>query len=193
MGGLASLCVLLGLFATPWIQLLGRAVIWLDGGVPLHGFRDLPLPTVGKPLLSVWAAVIIGLAAALFIGILSRMLGGRTKIDRRPPWACGERMTPDMMMTASGYSKSIRVAFQGILRPARLLHRVEGTNYFPRKFQYNSYVKAFAENFLYRPVLDWTIRLARGIRTIQNGQVQTYLVYLFVTLLVVLLMAEVRG
>ena len=95
-----------------------------------------------------------------------------------------------MTYTASGYSQPIRVAFQTILQPTRTLRRTQGTDYFPRKMVYFSRVSAFAEAYMYRPAVRLVVLGSQIVRLIQNGQVQSYLAYLFVTLVVVLLLVK---
>jgi hydrogenase-4 component B len=193
MGGLAVLCVLLGIFSTQWIRILRNPVKLITGGsLPSESWHPLDSISRGTAHVSVLGAVMIAYCAFIFTWLMLRVLGGKTSTVRRETWTCGGTLTPAMTYTASGYSKPIRVAFQRILRPSRTLNCAEGSRYFPSKLVYSSRLKAFAETYLYLPVVNMVVRISQVVRAIQNGQVQTYLAYLFVTLIVVLFLVKWR-
>lgn len=183
MGGLAALCVAMGIFPagwTGWLQspiaaVLGRPMAVVPPRLALAGISGGDAHWV--PLLVLGPALAAALGAAIV----------RRRTSRGETWACGGTLTPAMTYTASGYSKPVRIAFQRIVRPSRMLQQTAGDLYFPVRYVYVSGVGAFAEAYLYRPAVALVLRAALFVRRIQNGQVQSYLAYLFLTLLVVLL------
>ncbi|KPV41915.1 hypothetical protein AN477_20205 [Alicyclobacillus ferrooxydans] len=192
MAGLAGLCLLTGLFPTRWVEMLGRPVREITDVTLIinpfrFGFSDIEHANGHLSLISVLMTSVLAL---IFLWWILRLVGRRTSMVRQETWACGGMLTPLMTYTASGYSKPVRVAFQQILRPSRTLKRTEGSVYFPSKFVYVSKFTSFAETYLYRPVIQTVLRMARIVRAIQNGQVQSYLAYLFVTLIVILILVK---
>lgn len=181
MAGLAVLCLLTGIFSMNWVWLLSRSVQAVTG---------IRLNMNANWHLSMFAVLITAAIALIILWLVVRKVGRRTSIVREETWACGGTLTPLMTYTASGYSKPIRVAFQKVLLPSRTLNRTEGSVYFPSKYVYTSKIYSFAETYLYQPVFHSVVRIARIIRGIQNGQVQSYLAYLFITLIVVLLLVK---
>lgn len=190
MGGLAGLCVGLGIFAKPWVHLLQQVVRFITGVQPSFVAQPLALAGVGAARGPDLTLLITGGGAIVLAWWLLRLFGRVPAVRRSDTWACGEDLTPAMTYTASGYGKPIRLALQRMLRPTRSLEVQGGGRYFPTGFAYASRVQAFAERYLYRPLVHLTMQTARFIRVIQNGQVQSYLAYLFVTLIVVLLLVK---
>jgi len=191
MAGLAMSCLLAGLFSIQWIRMLEHTVQAITGTSvtmdPLHfAFNNIGSADAN---LSIWD--VLGTAGVVLIVMwLVGRLFLTTSIVRQDTWACGNTLAPSMTYTASGYSKPVRITFQKILRPSRTLNRTAGSFYFPSKYVYTSRLSSFAETYLYHPVIHSVIRLAHIARGIQNGQVQSYLAYLFITLIIVLLLVK---
>lgn len=192
MAGLAGLCLLMGIFATNWIRLLQGLAQEMTGVRPMTSPLHFAFQHVGSAnaRLSVVSVVLTAVAALILIWLITRFTGQRTSVVRDETWACGETLTPLMTYTASGYSKPIRIAFRKVIQPVRLLRRTEGSDYFPAKYVYSSRINAFAETYFYQPVVGAVLRIARIVRRVQNGQVQSYLAYLFIALIVVLLLVK---
>jgi len=192
MAGLAGLCVLTGLFSMRWIHMLIGTVQEITGvRLTMNPLRFAFDNTENANAhISVLAVLITSVTALILLWLVLHLVGRRTSIVRQETWACGGTLTPSMTYTASGYSKPVRIAFQKILRPSRTLDRTEGSLYFPSKYVYTSKASSFAETYLYHPVVYAVLYIARIVRGIQNGQVQSYLAYLFITLIVVLLLVK---
>lgn len=192
MAGLSALCVGLGILPGFWTHVFARPVSLVTGIQPElgHGL-SLPLPVAHLASHLSLATVAVAMAAGLALAwLVPRWLGGRTTTARGDTWACGGELAPRMTYTASSYSKPIRVAFGSVLRPSRSLASTGGTHYFPTGYRYASQLSALAEVYLYRPVLFALMKTANLVRTIQNGQVQSYLVYLLAVLILLLLMVK---
>jgi len=194
MGALALLCVLLGLTSTQGqVVLAGIAngVVGADPHVGLTWGGTLTLnPSAHLNLGLVGLLLMLGISVGALLVLWVRG-EARPRVVTEETWTCGGTLDARMTYSATGFSKPIRVAMKMILRSTRELQAAEGEDAdFPRKYLYTSQLHAFAESNLYRPFLNGTLRFAQVIRRIQNGQVQSYLGYLFVALLVVLLFAS---
>ncbi|MFB5191886.1 proton-conducting transporter transmembrane domain-containing protein [Alicyclobacillus fastidiosus] len=192
MAGLAGLCILTGVFSSRLFEMFGHTVQEITGAQLAKNPMGLAFYNLGSTSahLSILPVLFTSVAALILLWLVIRLGGRRISTVREETWACGGTLTPMMTYTASGYSKPIRIAFQKIIRPSRTLDRTEGSFYFPAKYAYISKVSSFAEVYMYQPVVQAVLRTARIVRGIQNGQVQSYLAYLFITLIVVLLLVK---
>jgi hydrogenase-4 component B len=104
-------------------------------------------------------------------------------------WDCGlDRLTPRMEYTATAYSKPLRMIFQAIYRPRRRIQAdFAVSRYFTRSIRFESHIEPTFEQLIYAPVNRAILRFSRYVRLIQTGSLRTYLVYIFLTLVVLLL------
>jgi hydrogenase-4 component B len=138
--------------------------------------------------------------AALFMALLPLPLvlwlafsrRGRHRVDEA--WDCGlDRLTPQMEYTATAYSKPLRMIFQAIYRPRRRIQAdFAVSRYFTKSIRFESHIEPTFEQFVYRPVNRAILRFSRRVRLIQTGSLTTYLVYIFLTLIVLLLWEKLQ-
>ena len=110
------------------------------------------------------------------------------------PWACGlPGLTTRMQYTATAFSKPIRWVFSAVYKPDRKLEVVPAARpYFPSSISYSSVRTTSFERSLYRPIMDVVVRLATQVRRLQTGNVQVYLLYIFLTLVALLAFVGLR-
>jgi hydrogenase-4 component B len=115
----------------------------------------------------------------------------RSPVRIGPTWDCGLRgLTPQMEYTATGFSKPIRMIFKTLFRPHREVQReYDYSPYFAKTIRFESHVEEIFEKRIYRPLNRMVLRLSRRMRALQAGSIQAYLIYIFVTLLLLLLFA----
>ncbi len=138
--------------------------------------------------------------AALFMALLPLPLvlwlafsrRGSHRVDET--WDCGlDRLTPQMEYTATAYSKPLRMIFQAIYRPRRRIQAdFEVSRYFTKSIRFESHIEPTFEQWIYRPVNRGILRFSRRVRLIQTGSLTTYLVYIFLTLIVLLLWEKIQ-
>jgi hydrogenase-4 component B len=123
--------------------------------------------------------------------VLWLMLGGQGRIRIGPTWDCGLRgLTPSMEYTATGFSKPIRMIFKALFRPRREVQReYDYSPYFAKNLRFESHIEEAFVTRLYRPLNRAVLRFSRRMRALQAGSIQAYLIYIFVTLLLLLLFA----
>jgi len=196
MGLLTAACVFLGLFPTLFlklfhpltVQLLGQALpdylSQADGWV-LGNTQELggTVSTLGIALMGICL-----LPVPLVLWLL---FGRRTKVRLGPTWDCGLRgLTPNMEYTATGFSKPIRMIFKALFRPRREVQReYDYSPYFAKNLRFESHIEEAFVTRLYRPLNRGILRLSRRMRGLQAGSIQAYLIYIFVTLLLLLMFA----
>ena len=195
-GMLTAACLFLGLFPTLFLKLLDPLTHQLTGqelspqltvasGWVLSGgaAQGGTVSTLGITL-ALACLVPVPLALWLFFGRRAR-----TRIA--PTWDCGLRgLTPQMEYTATGFSKPIRMIFKALFRPRREVQReYDFSPYFATTIRFESQVEEVFLTRLYRPLNRWVLRVSRRLRALQAGSIQAYLIYIFVTLLALLLFA----
>jgi hydrogenase-4 component B len=120
------------------------------------------------------------------------LMFGRGAITRiGPTWDCGLKgLTPQMEYTATGFSKPIRMIFKTLFRPRREVQRdYDFSPYFAKTIRFESHVEEIFHTRIYRPLNRQVLRVSRRLRALQAGSLQAYLIYIFVTLLLLLLFA----
>jgi hydrogenase-4 component B len=196
MGILVAACVFLGFFPTVFLralepvtaQLTGQPIVsqlCRTGGLVLATSQESG-GTVSPLGMSLMALCLLPIPLVLWL-----FLGRKTKTRIGPTWDCGLRgLSPKMEYTATGFSKPVRMIFKALFRPRREVQReYDYSPYFARTLKFGSHIEeAFAAR-LYRPLNRIIIRLSRRMRALQAGSIQAYLIYIFLTLLLLLILA----
>ena len=195
MALLAVACVFLGLFPNQFLplfdpltdQLLGVQIsrqLAAPGGIVLSslGLEAGTVSTLGITLTAV-CLLPIPLALWIFFGRAAARQTGMT-------WACGQKtLTPQMQYTATGFSKPLRIIFKALFRPHRAVQaEFEFSPYFARTIRFESHIEETFEARIYRPLQRFILRTSRRMRALQAGSLQAYLIYIFVTLLLLLIL-----
>jgi hydrogenase-4 component B len=189
-------CFVLGLFPAQFVRLLDPVTLQLAGhalssqlsvanGLVLAGATPFG-GTVSTLGLSLMALCLLPVPLALWW-----MFSRQTSVRRGPTWDCGlQGLTPRMEYTATGFSKPIRMIFKALFRPRREVQReYDFSPYFARNLRFESHVEEVFQTRIYRP-LNWLVwRASRRMRALQAGSLQAYLIYIFVTLLLLLVFA----
>lgn len=181
MGGLAILCIVLGIIP----QLI---LPWLKAALMDLGLKESSI-MVEHPFSTL---KIFNLAFALLIGLLLGgwvlrhwLISAKTK-HVAPTWDCGfDQPTPRMQYTASSYAESIGAFFHFLLKPLIHFRKPEGA--FPKPSSFEGHVEDLSERILFGPVVQKIERLLSWVRNKQRSRVQDYLVYIFATLLLLLI------
>jgi formate hydrogenlyase subunit 3/multisubunit Na+/H+ antiporter MnhD subunit len=185
---LALACVVLGLAPAQVIALIDPVTRTLVGDgvgpqVAANGWLFLAPVAADRasysPLLFLLLmAVSFGLAFVL----VRKLYHGRLR--RAAPWDCGyPLLTARMQDTAEGFGQPIRQVFEPFFRIERHL---------PSPFDKQPYYQLAATDhfwhWLYLPVARVTEATSSLVGRLQQGRISTYLMYSFITLLVMLLL-----
>ena len=181
---LAAGCVALGLFPTQIVGSLRIVVHQLSGAnlpsVTAPWWLLVPLPggraSYSAPVFS------IALAVAVVLSVLAVHRLYHRRIRRAAAWDCGfGRLSARMQDTAEGFGQPIRHIFGALLAVEREL-----PSPFDRDPRYRVVVGDRLWQALYVPLGGLVRRIADALAWLQQGRIATYLLYSFVTLIVLL-------
>jgi len=188
----AITCLGLGIFPTmviEWMdiipeQLLGSKISPSAGAAGWMWLTPIAPERASYSGLVVLFGFIMIFAAAYFI---LHVKAGR--IQRVPIWDCGfEKINARMQYNATSFSMPIRRIFGflfNIKERSRLVPQ-QAHAAFPRKLRYHLRVRDRLWNWIYKPVIKSSLWFSRGIGNLQRGRIQTYLIYSFITIIVLL-------
>jgi hydrogenase-4 component B len=187
---LALLTLLLGVLPATVISVIDAAThqllgVGLADKVQEYGWATLaPISTDRasyQPLI--FLAVI---AASVLVGrwLVHRFYHGRLR--RSPAWDCGYFFQgPRAQDTAEGFSQPIRRIFEPMFRMERHFPNIRDEQPY-----YSVKVEDHFWHWLYLPVARLVERLSGLIVSVQGGRIAIYLLYSFITLIVLLLVAR---
>lgn len=187
MGCLAILTFVFGIGSTTVVEILSPIVGTLFGVS-----TDISMPIVlsaGFSSISLFIFFVILVVAlfftALFVAIVSRKQTER--IGRT--WDCGTDLASRMEITATGFSRSIIVIFQQLLRPVKTIESeyYDGARgYFLKKSTVTLSLTDVYRSAMVDRVLVLATRMSNVVKGIQSGNTNAYVLYIFIALLVVL-------
>lgn len=196
MAMLGAACVALGLIPGLMIGLLDPVTDQLVGqrvASSLSRLDGLVLATL-DPRTGTVSTLSLTLVLVAFAGVLLIAMPGlaRRSVRIAPTWDCGlQRLTPTMQYTATAFSKPLRMIFRAIYRPTREVQAdFHFSRYFTRAVRFKTEIDPTFERLIYRPLNRLVLGIARRSRRLQPGSVHLYLLYIFVTLLLLLAYAR---
>jgi hypothetical protein len=132
----------------------------------------------------------------VFLGILAVVVvtylllhSRRAAIHRVPLWDCGfEKITNRMQYNATSFSMPIRRIFGFLFSIKERVRQITtlGHPAFPKRLQYHLRVRDLFWAWIYKPIVDVSFWISRKVGMLQQGRIQIYLIYSFVTILVLL-------
>ena len=181
---LALGCILLGFFPTHVISLLSVVARQLDlGGLPASGapwWLLVPIPerqSSYAPLVF-FAAILV----VVVLAIVNVRFFYHQRIRRGAAWDCGfGGLNSRMQDTAEGFGQPIRHLFQPIFAMVRQL-----PSPFDSKPKYRLAIGDRIWLALYQPLGGLVRQVADKVAWLQQGRIATYLLYSFITLVVLL-------
>ncbi|HEX8946647.1 MAG TPA: proton-conducting transporter membrane subunit [Candidatus Paceibacterota bacterium] len=174
-----------GLFVLPLLAAQG-------GGVTAHVLFASTVLASGM-VMNAWLVLTL-LGGALLIAFLAvRAFSSARGARVTGTWDCGTPLSPRMEQTATGFAAPIRFFFRSIVLAEKevVAEPVVATNPWIAKRQILWSVDSFWERYAYRPVTAVVCRTARTMRRMQNGVMQSYLLFMFIALIVVLIVAAI--
>ena len=190
---LASLsCLALGVLPTVVIQWMDPIAEMLVGGTiaaSASGFGWMWLTPIAAERASYSAPIaFLGILAVVIITYV--LLHARPgAIHRVPLWDCGfEKITSRMQYTATSFAMPLRRIFGYLFSIKEHVRQLPPATHpaFPERLTYHLRVRDRFWMWIYQPVVDASFWLSRRIGRMQHGRIQIYLIYSFVTILVLL-------
>jgi hydrogenase-4 component B len=186
MAILAVICFVIGLI--PWLAapLLQRAV---GGWSPALAAIPEPLARTAHLWWLSGAAIALALTIVCAAFVLKRRLA-QLPTGTGETWGCGYAApTTRMQYTASSFAEMLVNFFRGALRPHIHFPTVRGP--FPQPDRFESHVPETMLDLVYIPLLQRLYAKTAPIRSMQNGQLQLYILYTFITLIVLLAATQI--
>ncbi|HBL15783.1 MAG: hypothetical protein A2X36_06280 [Elusimicrobia bacterium GWA2_69_24] len=183
MGALAASCFLIGALPVTVVRALGPLLNQVSG---------FPLPDIDRVLAEaagIMAGVgsVIGIvlaAAAAAAGLRAWLQAGRSR-ETAETWDCGyARPTARMQYTASSFAQPLISLFSPLLRTRERLHGREG--FFPKTADWSTETRDASREMLFEPLFNGARQVLGRMRGFQHGQMQIYVLYVVVTLLLLL-------
>ena len=170
-------------------QLLETLGGGLFQGLPVNGLVVIASPTFS----TIDSPTYLFLAELLLVGLLVLVLRcirplGRRRIHR--VWAGGiPRFTAAMTYTDVAYSNPIRIIFNALYRShVRSVATAPASRHREGRMEYEQEVPAPFERAFYRPLLHGIDTVTRWARVIQSGNINQYIGYIFLIVLLILLL-----
>lgn len=114
-------------------------------------------------------------------------------IERVPIWDCGfEKINARMQYNATSFSMPIRRIFGYLFNIKERVNLVPqaGHNAFPKRLRYYLRIRDRFWLWIYKPIVDVSFWASRNVGKLQQGRIQNYLIYSFITILVLLVFAR---
>jgi hydrogenase-4 component B len=196
MALLAIVCVAMGVAPMVMVPLLDRVVAPF-AGVPIagkvlamDGWALAPVNVEFSSLSTPALALLLAALSMLGLGLVVAF-GGLVKNRYYKTWGCGINLTPRMEYTATGFVQPIKRVFSTIYQPTVKLETefLEESRYFAKRQRFEFHIEPIFQKYLYDPLVAFFTTMADRLRVIQAGSLHLYLTYIFVTLIVLLLLA----
>jgi hydrogenase-4 component B len=196
--GLGIVLLLLGTVA-PWeIHAIGSGLQALLGlnlarTTISHPLVLTPVFTGFSVLAPTWLSIALP-AYAILAAILARAMRGRSvrahPVRRAPVWVTGSGAElAAVQYRPSAYSNPMRVILRGPLGySSRLVApaRRSPPDHDRAEFMLDTRVVLVIDRFLYSPIAQLVLLIAKGARAVQSGRLSVYLLYMLITLLAAL-------
>jgi hydrogenase-4 component B len=194
MGFLAVLSLLFGLFSGFVVSFINKIGNDLDifhnvtsfisvssnQGLNTGNFSFVSAPTI---------LIFMVISIALILFLIKYLVYKQQKVKLGTTWDCGTGLAPRMEITATGFAYSIITIFQGVLKPS-IQHEVEysdvDSRYLPKSRTVTLGVKDVYRTYFYKPLSDFVGALSEKVKSIQSGNINIYILYIFIALLIAL-------
>ncbi len=180
---LALGCILIGVFPQLALDVVGRITQPLVGATVQRGpspwwMTPVALNQASYSGLWLWVGLLLVISATFVL--VRRFYHGRVR--RTPAWDCGYPwQTPRMQDSSEGFGQPIRHLFGPVFRMERQLPSPADA-----QPQYRVKVEERFWHALYLPLARLVQRLAERVTVLQGGRLAIYLLYSFMTLLLLL-------
>jgi hydrogenase-4 component B len=188
----AAACLLLGILPTlaiRWMDAIPQQLIGAGIGTSAGTFGWMWLTPVAYERASYSGPIVFfGILAIVIAAYLLLHVRPGT-IKRVPVWDCGfEKIDQRMQYNATSFAMPIRRIFgflfhvkERVRISPRTVHKA-----FPEKLYYSLHVRDRFWGWIYKPVIRASFWGARKVGRLQQGRIQAYLIYSFVTIIVLL-------
>ncbi len=193
MGIMAALCLAAGLFPLLILKLIDKVVFGVVGSSVLeymHGGLGIAYYSLNISGSSISPVVffIVMAGLILFTLLIIRINGGKYIERKYGTWDCGfEALNSRMQYSSIGFSKPLKIVFRILFRPSRKTLITGDLPYHPESIKYVTADEPVFEKYIYHPVCKMIKSFSRRTTfRVQTGSIHNYLIYIFVTVLVLM-------
>jgi hydrogenase-4 component B len=187
-------CLLLGIAPSLVLSPLSGVMGELIGERPDLAFNwsGIAAGNLFAAVAPIWIALLLVLLI-LAVWIAFRVLGVNFGRRYYETWGCGRAVqTASFEYTAAAFANPFKRVFDFLYRSAAET-KIEAhpeSRFFVRTITYRHESRSVIEDFIYAPIGRALNRIAESARTVQSGNVHSYLFYILLILLVLLLLAK---
>ena len=196
MGGLALLTLLFGIFSGYTISLLKTISQGLNifkdsaSAVNVSSSQSINVSNGFSSISGMFVFILLIVTTFLVIFVFKKIINKKQKECTTNTWDCGTNLTPRAEITATGFSRSIILIFKGLLKPT-IQHNIEyyddQNRYLPKSRTVTLNIGNVYHTYLYQPLHIVINKLSVKAKTIQNGNIDLYISYILVALMLALL------
>jgi len=180
---LAAGCVLIGLFAPVVVGSLKTVLEGITKLQPAVVSENLAATT--SPLSFVVLGTVLFLALLAVLVLLRRNLLARRRVEAGVTWGCGyAQPTARMQYTASSFAQPLMGLFRPLLGTKKKVMPPRGI--FPPEAALKTVTPDISHEEMYRPMFERCEAWLSQLRWLQHGNVQLYVLYIAVTLIILL-------
>ncbi|MBF0328383.1 MAG: hydrogenase 4 subunit B [Nitrospirae bacterium] len=193
MGMAALSCLLLGILPTVFINCMDVVAEHLTGGkltTSANALGWIWLTPIAPERASYSGLVVFLGTIAIYAIVYIILHVNPGKIHRGPIWDCGfEKLTNRMQYNATSFSMPLRRIFGFIFNLKEEVRLVpqQAHSAFPKKLIYSLRIRDRFWNWIYKPIASTSFWISRKVGRLQQGRINTYLIYSFITIIFLLL------
>lgn len=190
----AVACLTLGVAPTLVLRPLSSVVSIFIGATPDLSFNWGSIATADlfASISPLWAGLILGLLMlATWIGL--HAFGANFSRRIYETWGCGRALqSAAFEYTASAFANPFKRVFAFLYRPVETteIEAHPESRFFVKTIVYRNEARSVIEDSIYAPIGATVRHLAARVRSIQSGNVHSYLLYILLALLILLLFAK---
>jgi len=186
MGILSIGIVSLGIFPGFFAKQISKVTKTYFSNVVYEKSMLFQLDTVTTNEVAILPLVLL-LTFFIVIGLLTFVLWrwlGKSSFKKEEPWACGVRIVPNMSYSGTSFSHPLLLIYQ------KLFGNTTQTIYQKDRVHLLIMLRKIFDIYFYQPLIQATVYISKQIRRLQDGSIHSYLAYIFVSLIVLLLIAS---
>ncbi len=199
---LSFLCILFGLFPLLGLSFIGKVIApYYDSELlsSVHGnripmFEGITL-TQNHTSISPGLVLILVMAITILVMLFFILTNSNRKARLFGTWDCGfAELTPKMQYSGIAFSKPIQIVFKLLFKFSRDFKQYGDSPYHPKTMEYTITTESVFEKYFYVPLLYFVTKISEKFKfTVQTGSIHTYLLYIFLTVLLLMCYNRIFG
>jgi hydrogenase-4 component B len=144
---------------------------------------------IGSSFLRMSLVIGVFLHLTVAIILVRYRMTARKSLTYGPTWGCGYTApNTRMQYTASSFSDNFSSLAGNVVNVKKEIQPITGEDIFPGKRNYSSHSSELMETWLIEKPTAWMRKLLRNIAILQTGQIQHYILYPFIFILIILIL-----